>query len=258
MTTFLLVPGAGLGADAFDDVVDGLRARGHEATAISLRGLGDRFDDADPSTDLNDHVVDVVAEVGEVGDQRDVVLLGHSYAASVVWEATPQLEGRVGHVVLLGAVPPPVGTSAFDQLPAEGQQQVTALALAEGEGWRMPPFARDLLDAVWGDHGFDDASFARYQQVADGHPLATLRTPVTVAVDAPMAVRRTHVACLGDPYPAPGLPQPWELATLDSGHWPMLTAPQALVHLLDDLVTAREQVVTAGPVGGRGPHPPVG
>jgi len=200
MTTFLLVPGAGLGAASFDDVVEGLVARGHDATAISLRGLGERFDDAEPSLDLCDHVADVVAAVGE---RNDLVLLGHSYAASVVWEAMPRLEGRVGHVVLLAAVPPPVGTSSFDQLPAEGQQQVAALARADGDGWRLPPFTRDLLDAIWGDHGFDDASFTRYQQVATGHPLATLRTPMTVAVDAPVAVRRTHLVCLGDPYPAP-------------------------------------------------------
>ncbi len=235
MTTFLLVPGAGLGATAFDDVVDGLVARDHEATAVSLCGLGDRSEDADPNTDLHDHVADVVAAVG---DARDLVLLGHSYAASVVWEAMPRLDGHVGHVVLLGAVPPPVGTSAFGQLPPEGQQQVAALVRAVGDGWRVPPFTRELLDTVWGDHGFDDASFARYQQVATGHPFATMQTPTTVSVDAPVAARRTHVVCLGDPYPAPGLSRPWERAELDTGHWPMLTAPEALVDLLDELVTS--------------------
>lgn len=234
MTTFLLVPGAGLGADAFDDVVAGLVARGHTATAISLRGLGERFDDADPDTDLNDHVDDVVAAVD---DQHDVVLVGHSYAASVVWEALPQLEDRVAHVMLLGAVPPPVGTSPFDQLPAEGQQQVVALADAEGDGWRLPPFTRDLLDAVWGEHGFDDATYARYRQIAAGHPLATLQTPMTIAIDAPTAARQTYIVCLGDPDPTPALPHPWQRALLDTGHWPMLTAPMALVDLLEQLPT---------------------
>ncbi|MFO7960572.1 MAG: alpha/beta hydrolase [Nitriliruptoraceae bacterium] len=234
MTTFLLVPGAGLGAEAFDDVVAGLVARGHTATAISLRGLGERFDDADPATDLNDHVDDVAAAVGE---RHGVVLVGHSYAASVIWEATQQLEERVTHVMLLGAVPPPVGTSAFDQLPAEGQQQVAALADAEGDGWRLPPFTRDLLDAVWDEHGFDDATYARYQQLAAGHPLATLQTPMTVAIDTPTPARQTYIVCLGDPDPTPELPHPWQRALLDTGHWPMLTAPKALVDLLEQLTT---------------------
>ena len=233
MTSFLLVPGAGLGADAFDDVVAGLQARGHDASSMSLRGLGERVDQADATTDLHDHVDDVV---DAVGDRHDVVLLGHSYAASVVWEAMPRLAGHVEHVVLLGAVPPPVGASAFDQLPPEAQQQVTALAVAHGDGWRVPPFDRELLDAVWGDHGFDDASFARYQRVSSGHPLAAMQRPMSVAVDAPVAARRTHVVCLGDPYPAPELPAPWTRVELDTGHWPMLTAPKVLVDLLDDLV----------------------
>lgn len=234
MATFLLVPGAGLGADAFDDVVDGLVARGHTATAISLRGLGERFDDADPSTDLTDHVNDVVADVG---DHHDVVLVGHSYAASVAWEAMQYLEDRVAHVMLLGAVPPPIGTSPFEQLPAEGQQQVVALADAEGDGWRLPPFTRNLLDAVWGEHGFNDTTYARYRQLAAGHPLATLQTPMTLATDAPTAARQTYIVCLGDPDPTPELPNPWEQALLDTGHWPLLTAPQALIDLLDHLVT---------------------
>lgn len=234
MTTFLLVPGAGLGADSFDDVATGLAGLGHSATAISLRGLGERIGDADPNTDLGDHVDDIVAAVG---DQHDVVLVGHSYAASVVWEAMPQLEERVAHVVLLGAVPPPVGTSPFDQLPAEGQQQVVALANAEGDGWRLPPFTRDLLDAVWGEHGFDDTTYARYRQLATGHPLATLQTPMTVAIDTPTTTRQTNIVCLGDPDPAPELPHPWEQALLDTGHWPMLTAPKALIDLLEQLVT---------------------
>lgn len=170
---------------------------------VSVVASGHQFDDADPGTEMHDHVADVVAAAG---DRHDLVLLGHSYAASVVWEAMPQLDGRVAHVVLLGAVPPPVGTSSFDQLPAEGQRQVAALARADGDGWRVPPFTRDLLDAVWGDHGFDDTSFARYEQIATGHPLATMRTPMTV--DAPMATRRTHLVCLGDPDPAPELPRP--------------------------------------------------
>lgn len=230
MTSFLLVPGAGLGAAAFDDVVTDLASRGHDASAVSLRGLGERHDEADATTDLHDHVDDVVEAVG---DRDGLVLLGHSYAASVVWEAMPRLDGRVAHVVLLGSTPPAAGTSAFDGLPPEGQQQVVALADAHGDGWRLPPFTRDLLDAIWGDHGFDDDSFARYEQVATGHPLATMRTPMTVPADAEVAARRTHVTCLGDPYPAPELPAPWQQAELDTGHWPMLTAPKALADLLD-------------------------
>ena len=234
MATILLVPGAGLGARCFDDVVDGLVTRGHDASAISLRGLGERVDEAGPGLDLHDHVADVVVALG---DRRDVVLVGHSYAASVVWEALPRLEGRVGHVVLLGAVPPPAGESDLDQLPAEAQQQVVALADAEGDGWRLPPFTRDQLDAFWGVHGFDDASFERYRRLATGHPLATLRTPMTHPVDAPVVARRTHVACLGDPGAPPELPAPWQQVGLDAGHWPMLTAPGALVRLLDQLAS---------------------
>ena len=46
---------------------------------------------------------------------------------------------------------------------------------------------------------------------------------------------RTYVSCAGDPGDPPDLPG-WDTATIGTGHWPMITAPDELAALLDRLV----------------------
>jgi len=237
MGTLVLVPGAGLPGEAWRDVCTHLRRLGHDAVPVTLRGLGARHDEATPETDLTDHVADVV---DGVGGRDDVVLVGHSAAALTVWEALPELAGRVRHVVLVGGTPLPVGTSPAGELGEEAMVQVRALVDAAGGGWRVPPFPRELVDAIFPDHRFDDDSWARYVELSEGHPFATMHTPARVAADdADVTARRTHVTLLGDPGPRPSLPAPWEQVEFDSGHWPMFTRPVAFAELLDGLATAR-------------------
>lgn len=237
MATFLLVPGASLPGEAWADVATLLSDMGHAPVPVTLRGLGARLDEADAATDLHDHVADVVAALDIVDPAGPVVLVGHSYAAAVAWQAVAKVGDRLASVVCLGAVPPPAGSSMLDLMPPEGQQQVTAMVDQLGDGWRMPALTRDLVDLVFGDHGFDDASWARYASLATDHPFATMRTPLSLPLDADVTPRRVHVHCTGDPGPAPTLPPGWTQVELASGHWPMLTAPGALARLLHELST---------------------
>jgi hypothetical protein len=45
------------------------------------------------------------------------------------------------------------------------------------------------------------------------------------------AIPRAYVVCAGDPVVAPGTPG-WEVCTLASGHWPMITKPTELAEVL--------------------------
>ena len=73
----VLVPGFWLGAWAWDEVAAGLRADGHEVTALTLPGL--ESGDADRSAiTLRDHVDAICEAVTAAG--RPVVLAVHSGA----------------------------------------------------------------------------------------------------------------------------------------------------------------------------------
>jgi len=58
MATFVLVPGAGVGAWIWDRVVPLLEAAGHVAAPVALTGLGERAHLAAPDVDLRAHVAE--------------------------------------------------------------------------------------------------------------------------------------------------------------------------------------------------------
>jgi len=104
MTTFVLVPGAWLGAWAWHDVTARLRAAGHDVYPLTLTGLADRAHTGGPDTDLDTHATDVTALI-EAEELRDVVLVGHSYAGSVVTLAADRVPDRLRTVVYVDSCP---------------------------------------------------------------------------------------------------------------------------------------------------------
>jgi hypothetical protein len=73
MATFVLVPGAWGGAWGWQWLTPYLRDAGHQVHAMTLSGLGDRVDLANPEINLDTHITDVVTAL-EFADLRDVVL----------------------------------------------------------------------------------------------------------------------------------------------------------------------------------------
>ncbi|MFJ3930143.1 alpha/beta fold hydrolase [Streptomyces sp. NPDC090029] len=89
MATFVLVPGAWLGAWVWENTAEALREHGHTALPLTLTGLAEQADRGGPDTDLETHIADVTGFV-ERNDLRDVTLVAHSYAAAPVTGAAPR------------------------------------------------------------------------------------------------------------------------------------------------------------------------
>lgn len=234
MSAFLFVPGASLGRWAFADVVDDLRSRGHEASAITLTGLADRAEEATPDTDLQTHVGDVVAAVRALGGD-DVVLVGHSYAGAAVVEAAPEVAEHLERLVLLAGLLLDAGESLVDQLPPGAEEPFFANVVDTPRGRMQPPMTRDQLDLYWGDHGLIGDAAAAWDEHASPHPVWSYRSPARRGPGDLGDLPRTYVTCTNDPGPAPDLGPEWDRRDLSTGHWPMLTDPARLVDLLVDL-----------------------
>jgi thioesterase domain-containing protein len=91
MAWFVLVPGACHGGWWYEPVVIALRSEGHRADAVTLSGLDPDGPPA-PSANLDSHVAEVAAVLRDETDP--VVLVGHSYAGSVITGVADQLPGR--------------------------------------------------------------------------------------------------------------------------------------------------------------------
>src|SRR5262249_51762833 len=113
MATYVLVHGGGHGGWCYQRVARILREAGHEGSAPTLAGLGERSHLLRPDVDLDMHIRDVTA-VLHYEDLRDVILVGHSYGGMVITGAADRASDRVGRLVYLDAANPANGESLVD------------------------------------------------------------------------------------------------------------------------------------------------
>jgi pimeloyl-ACP methyl ester carboxylesterase len=233
MSTFVLVPGAWLGAWAWSEVAAELRGGGHDVRPVTLTGLAERAGEGTPETNLTTHVDDVVS-LFETGDLRDVVLVGHSYAGAVITGVADRIPERIGRLVYVAGVVLPDGVSLFDVLGPEAQAGMEAGAAAAGDPFRLPVIGRAELDLYYGAHGLDDRMFEVLATRGTPHPIGTYRERLSLGNPAATAIDRTYVRATAD-LPSPIAPETpgWDYAEIDTGHWPMFTKPLKLAGLLD-------------------------
>jgi pimeloyl-ACP methyl ester carboxylesterase len=116
MATYVLVPGAWLGGWAWHDVAETLRDEGHEVYPVTLTGLGERVHLGRAEVDLETHITDVVNTI-VANDLDDVILVGHSYAGTVVGGVADRVPERLERVVFVDTAPLADGMAATDIYP---------------------------------------------------------------------------------------------------------------------------------------------
>ena len=139
MATYVLVHGAWHGGWCWKRVAPLLRAAGHEVYTYTptLTGLGERAHLLSRDIDLDTHITDIV-NVLAYEELTDVVLVGHSYGGMVIAGVADRVPERVAHLVYLDAFVPRDGQAVHDIFSPEFAAHLQALALAEGDGWRIP------------------------------------------------------------------------------------------------------------------------
>ena len=233
MATFVLVHGAWRGSFGFRHVRRALQAAGHEASAPSLTGLGERAHLASPQVTLRTHLQDVVNHV-LYEDLRDIVLVGYSYGGAVVTASLDHIHERVRDLVYLDAFVPADGQSLADLLG------LPKLPMTLGQDEYLPALPR----------AFDDPAEAAFQQDrAVPHPLATGYEPI--ALHQPLEdfpFRRTYVKATANDPDEFGEPcflsaaehartsDRWQYREIDSNHMLLSNRPKEIVALLLELV----------------------
>jgi len=235
MATFVLVPGAWLGAWVWKSVRSDLEQRGHHVEAVTLSGLAERANAAAGHVTLENQVSDVVHALENI-EGGDVILVGHSFAGIVTGQATDRVPERVAHEVFVDANLPHHGRSLFDDWSPAGRQFVQGQIDANHGLWPAPE-AADLLD-----QGLSADEASLMVERATGHPGRTLGGLASLT-GAGSAVPKTYIACMRG---RKALPEDvealrghagWTFEELDSGHWPMVSARESLCELLHSVAT---------------------
>ncbi|WP_427168372.1 alpha/beta fold hydrolase [Streptomyces sp. C1-1] len=242
MATFVLVPGAWLGAWAWEDTVRALREHGHTALPLTLTGLAERAEEGGPRTELDTHIADIT-EIVEKGDLREVTLVAHSYAAAPVSGAAGRLGDRLERVVYVDSAPFAEGMRMLDLMSPEAADELGQRVTAHGDGRRlpMPPF-----EALSGSlDGLDEGRREVLRERATPQPFGTYTQRLAGPVEVGPGVDRVLVAChdfqglldSGVPMLAFLNHAPWRRFDLSTGHWPMLSAPTDLAGILHTAVS---------------------
>lgn len=246
MATFVLVPGAWLGAWAWEDTAGALRDRGHTALPLTLTGLAERAGQGGPETSLDTHIADITGFV-EGSDLRDVTLVAHSYAAAPATGAAGRLGDRLERVVYVDSAPFAEGMCMLDLVPPEAADEMHRQVADSGDGWGlpMPPF--EVLGQGSSLDGLDEARREVMRAQATPHPFGTYTQRLAGPVEPGASVDRVVIACrdftglldAGEPMLAFLGRPPWQRFDLPTGHWPMLSAPTELARVLDTAVSDR-------------------
>ncbi len=233
MATYVLVHGAWRGSFGFRHVRRALQREGHEATAPSLTGLGERAHLASPEVTLTTHVRDVVNHV-LYEDLHDIVLVGYSYGGAVVTASLDHIHDRVRELVYVDAFVPSAGQSLADLLGLPPRLLITL-----GQDHFLPSSPRT----------FDDPAEAAFQQDRTlPHPLATAFEPI--ALHQPLEAfpfGRTYVkatasdpdelgeACFRAAAELARNSERWRYHEIDTNHMLLSNRPKEVTEVLLDL-----------------------
>jgi pimeloyl-ACP methyl ester carboxylesterase len=227
----VLVPGFWLGAWAWDQVADILRADGHDVTALTLPGL--ESVDADRSgITISDHV-DAICEAIQAKGRR-VVLAVHSAAGFSGYAASDRIADRIAAMVYVDTAP---GKGALDP-GFEGVDKPMNWAEIEAE---------ENLD------GLSEEQLATFRRRAVPEPGGLLREAAELTNDARRDIPST-IICTGfsaeqyrtyaSEHPEwaflAGIPELRNVTWVDfpTSHWPMWSRPRELAAMIADVATA--------------------
>jgi pimeloyl-ACP methyl ester carboxylesterase len=218
----LLIAGLWLDGSVWDNVATRLQARGHHAVPLTLPGQGD----GSTSATLEDQTAAVIAAVDAATGRPMVV--GHSAASSLAWLAADARPAKVAKVALIGGFPDAEGTTYFQGFPVQGGT-VAFPGWGEFEG----SASADLDDAT------KQAFAAAAIPVPEGVTRAVVGLSDERRYDVPVVVicpefTQAQARQWIDEGQVPELAKARNVSFLDidSGHWPMISAPAELARLL--------------------------
>ena len=224
----ILVPGFWLGAWAWDEVAEALRADGHDVRALTLPGLESGEADRSNVT-MADHV-NAIVEAVQAADSP-VVLAVHSASGFSGYAASDRVPDRIAAMVYVDTAP---GIGALDP-GFEGVEK---------------PMVWEEIEAEENLDGLSEAQKETFRQRAVPVPGGVLREGADLTNDARRDIPSTLI-CTGftaEQYQTyasehpdwaflAGIPELNNATWVDlpTSHWPMWSRPQELAQIIGDV-----------------------
>jgi pimeloyl-ACP methyl ester carboxylesterase len=147
MSTFVLVHGAWHDGSAWTEVIKQLEAKGHQAFAPTIAGHGKGVNKNVNHAQCTQSIVDYIVSK----DLTDIVLLGHSFAGTIIAKVTEAILDRIRRLIFFNAFILNDGESLTDNIPPDSKVLFDNLARESGDQTIMMPFE------VWREAFLNDA-----------------------------------------------------------------------------------------------------
>jgi pimeloyl-ACP methyl ester carboxylesterase len=227
MATFVLVHGAYQGGWIWKPVVARLRAAGHQVYAPSLDGCAERHHLVRPGITAGTHGQEI-AQLMFYEDLAGIMLVGTSSGGMVICKAAELARDRIQHLAFVDALALMPGERVGDIVKRASANETTSISTG--------PSRSDVETRLFGDlePALRAWALARYTP----HPVAALEAPVELGSFWTQTWPATVIRCRRATNPpeahqrrtAERLKAEWH--ELDTGHYPMLSQPEALTRLL--------------------------
>ncbi len=230
--TILVCHGAWFGGWAWQRLRPPAEAGGFRLLTPTYTGLGERAHLAHPDIDLDTYIQDIL-NVITYEDLSDVILLGHSFGGMVATGVADRARDRIKQLIYLDAFVPRDGKSILDiNVALQGRVREEAKS---GDSRSLPPipFPADTSPA--------DIAWCRPRLV--NMPFQVIDTKLRLQ-KGELALPRSYIYCTrplpGDVF-APFAMRAkseagWRYFEIDASHSPNLTAPEALMALLEEVI----------------------
>jgi pimeloyl-ACP methyl ester carboxylesterase len=234
-TTFLVAHGAWSAGWSWKKMHPLMWSAGHRLLTPTYTGLGERAHLASPSNDLETHIQDMLG-VLKYEDLRDVVLLAHNYGGMVATAVADRARDRIAQLIYLDAFVPNNGQSLTDLVPPPVRQAMQD-NVKSGDGWRLAP-----------NPSPPDTSEADLQWIAERRLAQSFKSfEMPVRLEAELTLPRSYIYCkrigrvdVFAPFAARARNGPgWRYFEIDASHSAQITAPEALMAVLETIVGGR-------------------
>lgn len=237
MSSYVLVHGAWHGGWCWDKVVPLLEKKGHKVEAPDLPGHGK---DRTPISEISlqayaDHICGILDAQPE-----PVILVGHSMGGAVIAQAGEYRPRKIKFLIYVTAYLLQDGEFMM-QVFVQDTESSLGLAIIVAENQTYMTLRDDTVKEVfYGD--CSDLDVARAKSLFVPQALAPFATPVITTEENFGRLPRVYIECLRDRVVSPSVQKKMYTAlpckkviSMDTSHWPFLSAPEDLVTHLTSL-----------------------
>ena len=228
---FLLIHGAWHGAWVWNEISEILRYQGHSVSTPTLTGLGEKKHLLSSKITIETFIEDVVNHI-VFENLNNIILVGHSFAGSVISGVADRLKDRIKKLIYFDAMILIDGQKPFDISPKEIVKQRIELAKKFGNNISIPAPSADAFGV------FDIKKSLLLEEKLTPHPLSAFQSKLILKNEVGNGIPLSYIFCTKPVYKSLESSREvvrkmkWPIFELNAGHDAMLTHPKETLNLL--------------------------